>query len=38
MQPDWEYVKRTTLWHYEDLLKKLNFVTGLPGPLASLQP
>lgn len=30
MQPDWEYVKRTTLWHYEDLLKKLNFVMGYP--------
>lgn len=30
MQPDWEYVKKTTLWHYEDLLKKLSFVTGYP--------
>ena len=30
MQPDWDYVKKTTLWHYEDLLKKLNFVTIYP--------
>ena len=30
MQPDWDYVKKTTLWHYEDLLKKLNYVTAYP--------
>ncbi len=30
MQPDWGYVKNTTLWHYEDLVKKLNFVTAYP--------
>ena len=30
MQPDWEYVKKTTLWHYEELLKKLKFVTAYP--------
>jgi hypothetical protein len=26
MQPDWDYVKKATLWPYEDLLKKLNAV------------
>ena len=30
MQLDWDYVKKTTLWNYEDLLKKLNFVKAYP--------
>ena len=30
MQPDWDYVKRTTLWHYEELIKKLDAVTAYP--------
>jgi hypothetical protein len=28
MQANWEYVKKTTLWHYEDLIKKLNAVAS----------
>jgi hypothetical protein len=30
MQPDWDYVKNTTLWQYEELLKKLNTVMTYP--------
>lgn len=30
MQPNWDYVKKTTLWHYEDLIKKLHVVTAYP--------
>jgi len=30
MQPNWDYVKQTTLWHYEDLIKKLNVVRAYP--------
>lgn len=30
MQPNWDYVKKTTLWHYEDLIKKLNVVMAYP--------
>jgi hypothetical protein len=30
MQPNWDYVKKTTLWHYEDLIKKLKAVTAYP--------
>ena len=30
MQPNWDYVKKTTLWHYEDLINKLNAVTDYP--------
>lgn len=30
MQPDWNYVKQTTLWEYEDLLQKLNAVLRYP--------
>ena len=30
MQPDWDYVKKTTLWHYEELIKKLNVVMAYP--------
>jgi hypothetical protein len=30
MKPDWDYVKKTTLWHYEDLIKKLNVVMAYP--------
>jgi hypothetical protein len=30
MQPNWDYVKKTTLWHYEDLIKKLNIVMAYP--------
>lgn len=30
MHPDWDYVKRTTLWQYEDLIEKLNLVTAYP--------
>lgn len=26
LQPNWDYVKKTTLWHYDDLIIKLNFV------------
>jgi len=30
MQPDWDYVKKTTLWHYDELIKKLNIVMDYP--------
>jgi len=30
MQPDWNYVKKTTLWHYEDLVKKLSVLKAYP--------
>jgi hypothetical protein len=30
MQLNWDYVKQTTLWHYEGLIKRLNFVTAYP--------
>lgn len=30
MRPDWNYVKKTTLWRYEDLIKKLQVVTAYP--------
>jgi hypothetical protein len=30
MQPNWDYVKKITLWHYEDLVKKLNLLAGYP--------
>jgi hypothetical protein len=30
MQPSWDYVKKTTLWHYEDLIKKLNVLMVYP--------
>lgn len=30
MQADWDYVKKTTLWCYEDLITKLNAVTVYP--------
>jgi hypothetical protein len=30
MQPDWNYVKKTTLWHYDDLIKKLNVLIVYP--------
>ena len=30
MQPNWDYVKKTTLWHYEDLIKKLKAVAAYP--------
>jgi hypothetical protein len=30
VQPDWDYVKKTTLWHYEDLIKKLNVLMSYP--------
>lgn len=30
MQPKWDYVKKTTLWHYEDLINKLNVLTAYP--------
>lgn len=30
MQPNWNYVKKTTLWHYEELIKKLHVVTVYP--------
>jgi hypothetical protein len=29
-QPNWDYVKKTTLWHYEDLIKKLNILPAYP--------
>jgi hypothetical protein len=29
-QPNWDYVKKTTLWRYEDLIKKLRVVTAYP--------
>lgn len=30
MQPNWDYVKKTTLWHYEELIKKLNAIRAYP--------
>jgi hypothetical protein len=30
MQPDWDSVKRTTLWNYEDLLNKLTVLSAYP--------
>jgi len=30
MQPNWDYVKKTTLWQYEELIKKLKVVTAYP--------
>jgi len=30
MQFDWNYVKKTTLWHYEDLIKKLSIPMAYP--------
>lgn len=30
MQPNWDYVKKTTLWHYENLIKKLIVVMAYP--------
>jgi hypothetical protein len=30
MQLNWDYVKRTTLWQYEDLIKKLNVLKAYP--------
>jgi hypothetical protein len=30
MQPNWDYVKRITLWHYEDLVKKLTVLPAYP--------
>jgi hypothetical protein len=30
MNTDWAYVKKATLWHYEELLKKLNAVLAYP--------
>lgn len=30
MQPSWDYVKKTTLWQYEDLIKKLTAVMAYP--------
>jgi hypothetical protein len=30
MNYDWDYVKKVTLWQYEDLLKKLNAVLAYP--------
>ncbi|MEI7844992.1 MAG: hypothetical protein WCK35_04220 [Chloroflexota bacterium] len=30
MQPDWTYVKKTSLWNYDELLKKLNSVLTYP--------
>jgi len=30
MQPDWNYVKKTTLWHYENLIKKLSVLMAYP--------
>ena len=30
MKPNWDYVKKTTLWHYEDLIKKLSVVMAYP--------
>ena len=29
-QPDWNYVKKITLWHYEDLIKKLSILMAYP--------
>ena len=30
MKPNWDYVKKTTLWQYEDLIKKLSVVMAYP--------
>jgi hypothetical protein len=30
MRPNWDYVKKTTLWHYDDLITKLNVVMAYP--------
>jgi hypothetical protein len=30
MQSNWDYVQKTTLWHFEDLVKKLNVVMAYP--------
>jgi len=30
IQPDWNYVKKTTLWHYEALIKKLGVLMAYP--------
>ena len=30
MHPNWGYVKKTTLWQYENLIKKLNVLMGYP--------
>jgi len=30
MQANWDYVKKTTLWHYERLIKKLSLVKTYP--------
>jgi hypothetical protein len=30
MQPNWDYVKKTTLWNYEDLIDKLKGITVYP--------
>jgi hypothetical protein len=30
MHSNWDYVKKTTLWSYEDLIKKLNVLTSYP--------
>ena len=36
MKPNWDYVKKTTLWQYEDLIKKLNVRQDLSCHLAGL--
>lgn len=30
MQPDWDYVKKTTLWQYEPPIKKLQIIRAYP--------
>jgi hypothetical protein len=30
VEPNWDYVKKTTLWQYEELIKKLRAVTAYP--------
>jgi hypothetical protein len=30
MQPNWDYVKKTTLWRYDDLIAKLRALTAYP--------
>jgi hypothetical protein len=30
IQPNWNYVKKTTLWHYEALIKKLSVLMAYP--------
>lgn len=30
MQPDWDYVKKTTLWQYEELIQKIAFTRSYP--------